>query len=181
VRLSGAWLPGEGKYSGVDPARIDALAADFHGTVAVEACGSRGLPLKVPGAGEPVIPSSCGVVVCVTGLSALGAPASPEVIHRWDAFAALTGRPVGSPLTPEVLALILAHPDGSFTGAPAGSRLIWLINQADTPARVEKALGFAREVMRLTDGQAGCRIDTIAVASLQSDDPVKAVVKDTPA
>ncbi|MCC8026194.1 MAG: putative selenium-dependent hydroxylase accessory protein YqeC [Clostridium sp.] len=46
-------------------------AADL---VLVEADGSKRLPLKVPGPGEPVIPWNANLVLCVFGLSALGQP-----------------------------------------------------------------------------------------------------------
>lgn len=40
--------------------------------VLVEADGSRRLPLKVPGPGEPVVPCNCDMVLSVFGLSVLG-------------------------------------------------------------------------------------------------------------
>lgn len=48
--------------------------------VAVEADGSRGLPLKVHAEHEPVVPPGF-LVVMVAGMSALGRPAA-EVVHR---------------------------------------------------------------------------------------------------
>ncbi len=44
--------------------------------VLVEADGSRRLPLKVPGANEPVVPDNTNMVLSVYGLSALGQPAN---------------------------------------------------------------------------------------------------------
>lgn len=43
--------------------------------VLVEADGSRRLPAKVPGPGEPVIPENTDLILAVEGLSALGQPA----------------------------------------------------------------------------------------------------------
>lgn len=40
--------------------------------VLVEADGSRRLPLKVPGEGEPVIPCNTDMILCLSGLSSLG-------------------------------------------------------------------------------------------------------------
>ena len=40
--------------------------------VLVEADGSRRLPLKVPRAGEPVIPDNTDMILCLNGLSSLG-------------------------------------------------------------------------------------------------------------
>ena len=38
----------------------------------VEADGSRRLPLKVPRAGEPVIPDNTDMILCLNGLTSLG-------------------------------------------------------------------------------------------------------------
>ena len=40
--------------------------------VLVEADGSRRLPLKVPRAGEPVIPDNTDMILCLNGLTSLG-------------------------------------------------------------------------------------------------------------
>lgn len=58
-------FPGQAFYRGICP------LADL---VLVEADGSRGLPLKVPGAGEPAVPENTDLLLCLGGLSALGRP-----------------------------------------------------------------------------------------------------------
>jgi len=51
--------------------------------VLVEADGSRGLPIKFPGEGEPVIYDNVDEIIVVCGLHALGRPAR-EVCHRLE-------------------------------------------------------------------------------------------------
>lgn len=67
-------LEADGKISAPDPdvCREAAAMADL---VLAEADGSKRLPLKVPRAGEPVVPENTDILLCLSGLSALGRPA----------------------------------------------------------------------------------------------------------
>lgn len=49
--------------------------------VLVEADGSRRLPIKVPGHGEPVIPDNSDMILCLTGMSVLGSPAGTRCLR----------------------------------------------------------------------------------------------------
>lgn len=51
--------------------------------ILAEADGSRRLPIKTPGPGEPVIPSNTALILCILGLSALGKPLE-EVCFRLE-------------------------------------------------------------------------------------------------
>lgn len=165
TQLAGPWLPEQSKFAGISSNEVDDLVMQGVSAVAVEADGSRGRPLKVPGTGEPVIPSSCLQVVCITGFSALNRPMNPDNVHRWERYRALTGAEPGEFLTPDLMATLLSRPNGSFKGAPDKTRRIWLINQADSDEEVNTALAFARNVQALLQEAT---LDTIAVASLQS-------------
>lgn len=71
-----------------DPQKLSPLPADVYGKVCpaadvvlVEGDGSRGLPLKAPSPGEPVIPSNTDEIFLIWGMNALGKPLC-EVTHR---------------------------------------------------------------------------------------------------
>lgn len=117
-----------GKVRGIHPSWVPALKATWD-LVLVEADGSRRLPLKAPADHEPVLPPGTDLVVGCVGLSAVGRPLGPEVVHRPERFSALTGCPLGAPLTLDHLAALVRHPEGLFRHAPE-ARVI-LFNQAD--------------------------------------------------
>lgn len=82
-KIAVAGLPdGKGKigFMGQDIYAQACRAADL---VLVEADGSRRLPFKVFGPGEPVLPDNTDLVVAVAGITALGRPVQ-EVCFRWD-------------------------------------------------------------------------------------------------
>lgn len=117
-----------GKVKGIHPSWVPALKASWD-VVLVEADGSRRLPLKAPADHEPVLPPGTDLVVGCVGLSAVGRPLGPETVHRPERFSALTGCPLGAPVTLEHLAALVRHPEGLFRHV-AGPRVI-LFNQAD--------------------------------------------------
>lgn len=123
--------PAQGKALGLEPERVAALseAADV---VLVEGDGSRRLPLKAPGPGEPVVPATTTHLVCCIGLAALGRSLDETTVHRPERVAALTGSALGAPITPATLARLLLHPDGPGRGAPPTARRYLLANGADS-------------------------------------------------
>lgn len=70
-----------GEKMGPLPLEIWRTVSSKADLVLVEADGSRRLPLKVPGPGEPVIPPECDFLIVVEGMSGIGRPLS-EVCHR---------------------------------------------------------------------------------------------------
>jgi molybdenum cofactor cytidylyltransferase len=111
--------------------------------VVVEADGSRSLPFKAPGGHEPVVPENTTILVPVVGLNILGQPLDEEHVHRSEIAAALAQVPVGSTITAETVARVLAHPQGGAKKRPAGARLVPLLNKAGT----EDAVGQAGDLV----------------------------------
>ncbi len=99
----------------------------------IEADGSRQKPLKAWAEHEPPIPAFANLVVQAAGMSALGKALEADVVHRAEQFAALSGIPLGAPLSLEAIARVLTHPEGGLKNMPATARRICLLNQADTP------------------------------------------------
>jgi molybdenum cofactor cytidylyltransferase len=137
--------------------------------VIVEADGSRRLPFKAPAAHEPVIPTSATIVVPIVGLDVLGQSLDAEHVHRPEIVAELTGAALGDPVTPAMIAAVLAHPQGGAKGMPPNARLIPFLNKAED----EATLAAAREIARLLLKQP--RIDGVLIGATQADDPVREV------
>ncbi len=141
-------LSEDGKLVGIDPEWLDQLSKQLQVThILVEADGSRGRPFKAPAAHEPVIPASADLVVAVVGLSVIGRPLSEEFVHRPGGVAELAGCRLGDTVSPALVAAVLLHPQGSTRGAPAGSRVVLLLNQADDEDRMQAGCEVARELI----------------------------------
>lgn len=177
VLVAGSTLVEEDKVKGLEPALVDRIAA--HPSVdalVIEADGSRRLPFKAPAPHEPVIPSSATVVVPIVGLDVLGRPLTAEHVHRADRVAALAGATLGDPITPAMIAAVLAHPEGGGKAVPASARLIPFLNKVED----EATLLAAREIARLLLHAAGSPtravrypgVDRVLIGAALADDPV---------
>jgi molybdenum cofactor cytidylyltransferase len=78
-----------------------------------------------------VIPIETTLVLVVVGADVLGRPLDTEHVHRPERVSALSGAPMDAPVTPEVVARVLAHPEGGRKGVPGTARLVVLINKVD--------------------------------------------------
>jgi len=119
------------------------LADRFGIPLLIEADGSRRHPVKAPANHEPPIPEFVDTVVVVVGLSALGQPCNSKWVHRPEVYAHLSGLQIGNEITLEAMERVLCHPLGGLKNIPRHARRIALINQADTPDLVEKAVQLA--------------------------------------
>jgi len=138
----------DGKLAGIHPDWVAALA-DLPGVryVLVEADGAARKPFKAPRDGEPVIPRAATIVVAMVGVDAIGELLS-EVAHRPEQVMALTGLGPGDRLDARSIAHVLLDPAGIAKGAPRGARIVYLLNKADDPRRVERAHELAAELRR---------------------------------
>jgi molybdenum cofactor cytidylyltransferase len=160
----------EDKAQGVSPDLIARIAAQpAVDAVIVEADGSRRLPFKAPAAHEPVVPSSTTVLVPMAGLDVLGRPLTADFVHRPALVAALTGAAEGDPVTPEMVAAVLAHPAGGAKGLPDGARLIPFLNKADDASRLAEARAIARSLLLRP------QVDSVVIGALESPEPTREV------
>ena len=100
--------------------------------VFIEADGAKHHPCKLPAAHEPVLLPQSDIVLAVAGLSALGKPLR-DGCFRYDTIRPqfLAAAP-DAPLTPPVLAQLLASAQGGRKAV--GDRQFYaVLNQADTP------------------------------------------------
>ena len=141
VLVIGATDPGTGKADGVSLDLFQRLRAWCPGACILnEADGSRMRPFKAPAEHEPVIPVDTTLVIPVVGADVFGKTLDAEHVHRPELVSALGGAPLGTPITPQIVARVLAHSEGGRKGVPAGARVVALINKVEsladrTPAR----------------------------------------------
>jgi molybdenum cofactor cytidylyltransferase len=159
------------KASGVPveiPGRL--LARPDVDVVLVEADGSRMRPCKAPADHEPVIPPETTLVVPVAGLDALDGRIV-EVAHRPERVAALTGLASDDRLTAGALAGLLVHPEGGLKDAPAGARVIPLLNKVENEGQLTAARRVARQMLQSS------RVAQVVIGAMKSTQPVKEVHK----
>lgn len=124
--------PATGKVRGVPVTFISTLTQmKLADAILVEADGARKLPFKAPAPYEPVIPAESTLVVIVVGVDVFGQPLDEKHVHRPALVSALSGCPIGAPITPAVVARVVAHPEGGRKGVPTGARVALLLNKTD--------------------------------------------------
>jgi probable selenium-dependent hydroxylase accessory protein YqeC len=167
VLVIGATNPSDGKADGVSLDLFRRLRTWCPGVCLLnEADGSRMRPFKAPAEHEPVIPVETSLVVPVVGADVFGKTLDADHVHRPELVSALSGAPLGTPITPEIVARVLAHPEGGRKGVPVSARVVALINKVEslpdrTPAR-ETAERLLREPA----------IHSVVLASLRGEEPV---------
>ena len=167
VLVVGPTDPATKRAGGVSLGLFSALCSWFPDTCILnEADGSRTRPFKAPAAHEPVIPLETTLVIPMVGADVFGKPLDDTHVHRPELVAALSGTPLGAPVTPEIVARVLAHPEGGRKGVPPGARVVVLVNKVEslpdrTPAR-ETAERLLREPA----------IHSVLLTSLRDDKPV---------
>jgi molybdenum cofactor cytidylyltransferase len=131
-----------------------------------EADGSRMRPFKAPAEHEPVIPPETTLVVPVVGADVLGQPLDADHVHRPERISALTGAPLGTSITPEIVAGVLAHPAGGLKGVPSGARVVALINKVESLPNLVPAKATAARLL----GEAPIR--SVVLAAVRQEEPV---------
>ena len=138
-------------------------------------------PIKAPAAHEPVIPPEATLVVPVVGMDALERPLSTAA-HRPELIASILSEQYTvaetQPLTPEMVAALLRHPQGGLKGVPAGARVIPTLNKVETPARLSAGRQIARTLLRSPQSPLSTLhspISHIALTAIQTDQPIREV------
>lgn len=167
VLVIGATDPGTGKADGVSLDLFVRLRAWCPGACILnEADGSRMRPFKAPSEHEPVIPVETTLVVPVVGADVFGKTLDADHVHRPELVSALSGAPLGTPITPEIVARVLTHPDGGLKGVPVRARVIALINKVESLPDQTPARETAERLLR------NPAIHSVVLANLRGKDPV---------
>ena len=131
-----------------------------------EADGSRGRPFKAPAQHEPAIPAETTVVVPVVGADVFGRALEAEHVHRPELVGRLTGAAPGARVTPELVARVLAHPEGGRKNVPPTAWVVVLINKVETLADREPARETAERLLREP------AIESVVLGAASEDEPV---------
>lgn len=167
VLVIGPTNAGTGKADGVSLELFRRLRAWCpEACILNEADGSRMRPFKAPAEHEPVIPVETTLVVPVVGADVFGQTLDADHIHRPELVSALSGAPPGAPITPEIVARVLAHPEGGRKGVPAGARVVVLINKVESLPDRAPARETAERLLR----EPG--IHAVVLTTLRGDEPV---------
>jgi molybdenum cofactor cytidylyltransferase len=159
------------KLEGVSPFLVDRLSQRLSETVIlVEADGARHHALKAPAAHEPLVPASTTILAPMADLTVLGKPLAEEHVHRPELVAGLTGAAGGQPVTVEMVATVLSHPQGSLKGLPEHARAVPILNQMEQARHLDEACDIAHLILRNE------RIKRVVIASLRAPEPVLEVI-----
>jgi molybdenum cofactor cytidylyltransferase len=172
VLVIGDTNPKDGKADGVSLDLFRRLHAWFPGVCILnEADGSRMRPFKAPAAHEPVIPVETTLVVPDVGADIFGKPLDADHVHRPELVSALSGAPLGTTITPEIVARVLAHPEGGRKGVPSGARVVVVINKVEILPDRKPAHETAERLLR----EAG--ISSVVLTALRAESPVLEICK----
>jgi molybdenum cofactor cytidylyltransferase len=170
VLLAGNLAVEADRVQGLAPETVNRVAAlPSVDVTIVEGDGSRRLPFKAPADHEPVIPSDTTIVVPLVGMDVLGRSLTEENVHRPQRIAALTGSAIGNPVTPEMIAAVIAHPAGGAKGAPPSARLVPFLNKVEDSDRLTAARDVARMLLESET------IDSVLIGATANQDPVREV------
>ncbi len=151
-------------------ARWPAALAPFFDIVAVEADGSRGLPIKAPKSTEPVMPAGADIVIGCIGLECLGRPMNAVTVHRPELFGPLVGCGPSDIITVGHIIALARSPLGIFKDCPQRAARVLLLNKAELCAgsgKTAAGTGAAQAAARaLADADVA---DLVLLASLRPD------------
>lgn len=135
ITLFSGPLDERGRAHGLELDALEKLKrlADVCGVpLLIEADGSRRLPMKAPAEWEPPVPDFCNQVIVTVGMKGIGQPLEEGQVFRAAEFAHLSGGKIGAPVTVQILAEYLKHPQGGLKNIPWRARRTLLLNQADS-------------------------------------------------
>ncbi|PSW17681.1 putative selenium-dependent hydroxylase accessory protein YqeC [Photobacterium sanctipauli] len=160
------------KVSGLTFNELSILKNEGNFTVLIiESDGARAMPIKAPLRHEPCIPNDSDMVIGVTGAEAINTPATPNSVHRWSAFSAITQCQQGDVINHRVLNKLISHPSGMFKNAPAHAIKIWLINKLDLHHDTQLLNATAESVI-----EQNHHLDAIWLAVMTSASPIKKIL-----
>jgi len=155
-------LGSDGKFVGVAPAALEALAAAVGpDATLVEADGSRQRSLKAPAEHEPVIPGGATIVCPMVGLDVLGRRIDDGTVHRPELLRAYAE---GDRVTPDLVARVVAAPDGGMKRVPAGATVRPILNKVPSESR-DAAFEIAMAIL----SETGELVDRVLVTDIRAE------------
>ena len=139
----------------------------------IEADGAARRPLKAPRDYEPVISPLTTTVIAVAGIDALGEKLADEFVFRSDVAAMLLGMPLGTAVSPEMIAKLITLPRGITKGSPPTARIVPFLNKVNLPDGVSKGRQVAREILAVPHPQ----INMVLLGQAQLADPIVEIIR----
>ncbi len=162
----------ESLVSGVSPELVARLRReDFLDVILVKADGARRRLIKAPAEREPIYPAGTDLALYLVSAHAFGRTLDSGIAHRPEILARIADIPMDSPLEPEHMARMLSSEFGALKGLEPATRVIPVINRADTPLRQRQASEAARLALARTN-----RFDKVVVGSLGQTPPFFEIV-----
>lgn len=161
---------GDDRYVGYAPAVIDRLQDSAADVILVKADGARMRRFKAPGSHEPQLPQSTDTVVPIVSAHVIGEPLDDHLVHRPDQVARVGNVAIGTEITPQLVADVLASPAGGHKGVPQSATVIPLVNMIDNDAYRDAGRKIASALLEQAT------VPHVVLASMQSADPLVEVV-----
>ncbi|MEM8949638.1 MAG: selenium cofactor biosynthesis protein YqeC [Pseudomonadota bacterium] len=160
-----------GRYSGLPEHLIDSVYRRAAFDVAlVKADGARMRMIKAPSENEPALPDGVSTILPIVSARAFGRPLNERIAHRPERLAQVIDADIGTALTPDHVAKLLASPEGSLRRT-AEARVVPIINMVDRPERQAWAEEAAEQALSMTR-----RFDRVILASMISPSPLVKIV-----
>lgn len=134
-----------------------------------KADGARARLIKCPNDDEPIIPTSCDLVVPIVSIKALGEKLTPRIAHRVDKLSELWRESSGCLITKEHIVILMVSENGFFKNAD-GYKILPLINMVDSSKELEDAIEIAEFALAITD-----RFDKVVIGSMLEGNVKKVV------
>jgi len=168
---AGVAVTPEGKLVGLPSAWLDQLnQSQVFDAILIEADGAASRLFKIPSDTEPVVPATCQLTIWLMAIGVLNKPLVAEFIQRPERAMALIDHAANTTLSEDLLVQLVEHPAGCWKGIPPTSRIVAVINQADTSEDIEKAQSIGKRLLDLGAAR-------VVITGYTSDEPVKAVLR----
>ena len=131
---------------GLEPELLVRLRREHpQAVMVIKTDGARKRAFKAPGPDEPLIPLFSDICVLIAGLDCIGRPLDERHVHRPEIVARLVEVELDTPMTPEIVARVVAHPRAYLPKfSPGAKRVLYLSKVRDEQDRLQ-----AREVFSL--------------------------------
>lgn len=158
--------------SGVRPSLVARIRSEnLFDVLLVKADGARRRLIKAPGAGEPNYPPGTDLVLYLVSAHAFGRKPESGIAHRPETLAEVAGLQMDMAIMPAHMARLLSSEWGALKGLAPATRVIPIINRADTPLRRRQAIETAQLALAHTN-----RFDKILVGCMGETPPFFEVV-----
>ena len=160
-----------GRFSGLAEHLIHPLhtRAAF-GVGLVKADGARMRMIKAPGGNEPALPDGVSTILPIVSARVFGRPLAERMVHRPECLASVISADIGTEITPDHVARLLASPEGSLRRT-GNSRVVPVINMVDGPERQAWAEEAAERALSMTK-----RFECVVLTSMTNPSPLVKVI-----